>query len=582
MPDKRPLWLTLLLLAALLLASCGAQPYPGSEAAPSAAPPTEAPAAQATEAPAAAAPTTVAQGDQAGGTVTIGQGGSPDSLNPGSGYLAESYDIWELTYETLLHLDHKDEYEPWLAESFEISEDGTEWTVTVRTDSTWSDGKPLTAEDVAFTYSMMMGFESFGYFKEYTTFMSSAEALDARTVKFTLEQPVANVEERLMAVYILPKHIWEGFSEEEALAFENTEIVGSGPFTLAEYQPGEFTRLKARKDHWTQPQVDEVVYRSYANPDALVQALRAGEVDAITELPANTVPTLQNEANITVATAPARALRDIVFNVLDPENCPPDAVCSGHPALRDVTVRRALAHATDKQQLIDVAYLGLATPGLTLLPSSIEEYYNSSLQDYAFDPQQAQAMLDEGGYTDSDGDGVREMPGDPSTPLRLRVYIPSDQLTGPREGELIARMWSDVGVATEIQVLEADTVTSLCCPTYDHDVMIWGWISGPDPASLLSAVLTRAIADGTGESGYSNPEYDALFEEQAITVDKAKRRELLFKMQEILLRDVPYIIPYYSSDIQAFRNDRFTGWVLPEGGILYLQDRQSIINLRPV
>jgi peptide/nickel transport system substrate-binding protein len=596
MSHAQPLRATLLVLLAALLGACGAQPYPGTEAAP-----TQVPAAQATEAPAAAqatevpanaqAPTdspaaqaTEAPADAQGGTtVTIGIGGAPDSLNPGTGYLAESYDIWELTYETLLHLNNRDEYEPWLAESFEISDDGTEWTVTLRDDSTWSDGQPVTAEDVAFTYNMMIGFESFGYFKEMTSFMTEVTAVDPTTVRFTLEQPVANVEERLMTPYILPKHIWEQFaSEEEALAFENVPPVGSGPFTVEEYRPGEFTRLQARKDHWTQPKVDAVIYRTYANPDALVQAIRAGEVDMITELPAATVPTLRSEADITVSSAPSRGLRDIVFNVLDPEDCPAEAVCSGHPALRDLVVRQALAHATDKQQLIDVAYLGLAEPGLTLMPASIDEYYNTELVDYAFDPERARTMLEEAGYTDSDGDGVREMPGDPSKPLRFRTFVPSDQLTGPREAELISQMWQEVGVAIEVQVLDPDTVTSLCCPSYDYDVMIWGWISGPDPASLLTAALTRAIADGTGETGYSNPEYDALFDEQAVTIDKEKRKELIFKMQEILLRDVPYIVPYYSYDIQAFRSDRFTGWALPDGGILYLQDRQSIINIEPV
>ncbi|NJM07205.1 hypothetical protein HC891_14975 [Candidatus Gracilibacteria bacterium] len=106
---------------------------------------------------------------------------------------------------------------------------------------------------------------------------------------------------------------------------------------------------------------------------------------------------------------------------MTPENCPPDVgVCSGHPALQDVRVRQAIAHATDKQQLIEVVLLGLGRPGLSLVTPAQGEGFASQLTDYAYDVAQANAILDEAGYADSDNDGVREMPGDPSTALSFR------------------------------------------------------------------------------------------------------------------------------------------------------------------
>src|SRR3990172_6977835 len=148
------------------------------------------------------------------------------------------------------------------------------------------------------------------------------------------------------------------------------------------------------------------------------------------------------------------------FNQVAPEDCPPDdGVCSGHPALQDRTVRVALAHATDKQTLIDVVLLGLGDPGMTLVPNALGKYYNSELPDFAFDPAEANRLLDEAGYLDTDGDGGRQMPGG-GDPIVLRMNWPGDSITAPREAELRSQMWGEIGVDTELQVVDADTLGS--------------------------------------------------------------------------------------------------------------------------
>jgi peptide/nickel transport system substrate-binding protein len=545
---------------------------------------TAAPADAATAAPAPADAATAAPAATSGGALTIGIGGSPDSLNPGVGYLAEAFDLYNLVYDAALQIDLKGQYSPALVESYSSSEDGKTWTLKTRAGVTWHDGQPFTAEDIAFTYNMLVGLDEFGFIKSYATHFVEAKASDPTTVQLTLDAPVGNMEYRLATIYILPKHIWQAQVDAGTVAeFENLEMVGTGPFALGEYQQGTFTTLKANKEHFASPpKIDEVIFKTYANPDALVQALKAGEVDMISELPFTTIASLRNEPTITVESGGARDLRDIFFNIVAPENCPPDdGKCTGHPALKDVKVRQALAHATDKQQLIDVSYLGLAEPGLGMVPKGLGDWYNSSLQDYAYDPEKAKQILEEAGYKDSDGDGIREMPNDPSKPLQFRFHIPSDILTGAREGEMISGMWKEVGVQLDVQILEADTVTSICCPAFDFDVILWGWSSGADP-DLLNVLTTAEITTGTSETGYSNPEYDALFTEQETTVDQAKRKEIVWKMQEIMLRDVPYIIPYYQQTVQAYRNDRFQGWVNEEGAVLYLPDRTSLTVVTPV
>ncbi len=141
-------------------------------------------------------------------------------------------------------------------------------------------------------------------------------------------------------------------------------------------------------------------------------------------------------------------------------------------------------------------------------------------------------------------------------------------------------MWSDIGVAIEIQGLDPDTLTSVCCPTFDYDVMLWGWGSDPDPAFLLGVGLCSEIGSGFSETGYCNPDFDDLYARQGVETDPDARVELIREMQRILVEDLPYIIPYYQVSIQAWRSDTFTGW-LENDPTLGLEDSASLINLRP-
>lgn len=552
----------LLVLVMALLAACGGGAVPSTSSETGA-------ASTAADAPA---------------VVNIGWGGSPDSLNPGVGVLAESYTLYGLVYDAMFELQLDGTYTPELAESFTVSEDGLVWTFTIRDDFTFHDGQPLTAEDVAFSYNFYMTQDSFPFLYGYTGYFESVEAPDPNTVVVTLTEAIPNMESQLLYLYILPKHIWEPYAVEGAADFDNAAMIGSGPFKLAEYQQSEFVRLDAVKTHpLYPPKVDGVIFRTFGNQDSLVQALRTGQVDMITEMPATAVPGLRNDANITLVIGPPAApdVSDIIINQVSPENCPPDdGVCSGHPALRDLAVRRALAHATDKQQIIDVVLLGLGVPGLTLIPDSLGVWYNDTLEDYAFDLARANQILDEAGYLDQNNDGVREMP-DGSRDLTLRINWPSDSSNAPRMAEILNGLWSQIGVRTELQGLDPDALTAVCCPAFDFDIILWGWGSDPDPAFLLSVMTTDEIPTGMSETGYSNPAYDALYAQQAVELDHDARRDLIWEMQRIVHEDVVYIIPYYASNVQAFRNDRFTGWIT-DADKVELSDLTSLAIIEPV
>ncbi len=512
----------------------------------------------------------------------IGWAGSPDTLNPGTAVLSEAYTIFELVYDSMYDLQLDGSFTLGLAESASVSDDGLTWTFKIRDGIKFHDGTPLTAEDVVFSYELYRAHEDYPYMNAYTLYFDTIEATQNNEVVLTLTEAIPNIESQLVFLYVLPKHIWE---KEDPIEFENTAMIGSGPFKMVEYKQNEFVHLAAVKDHFlTPPKIDEVIFQTFDNRDALVQAIKTGQVDMITEMPNTAVASLKEEPNVEVVIgAPfAPTVTDVIFNQCAPENCPTEAggVCSGHPALQDRHVRLALSHATDKQKIIDVVLLGYGTPGTTLLPDGLGLWYNSELKDYEYDVSKANQILDEAGYKDADGDGIRDMP-DGSHPLDFRLNWPSDSIDAPRIAELLSEMWAEVGVKLELQAVDPDALTAQCCPAFDFDIIIWGWGSDPDPNLLLGVMTTDQIPTGSSETGYSNPEFDELYKQQATESDLQKRKELVWKMQEIVHKDVVYLIPFYPQNTQAFRTDRFTGWITDKPKV-ELSDVTSLVVIEPV
>ncbi|GIK41480.1 MAG: peptide ABC transporter substrate-binding protein [Chloroflexota bacterium] len=600
---KKRSFLLLILALALSLAACGggaAQPESEKPAdtAPTQSTQTEATTAapaetseaktEATAAPAETtepAPATEEAAAASGGTLRFGWNGSPDTLNPGTFILYEAYVIADLVYDTMFDLQLDGTFKPSLAESYDVSADGKTWTFKIKSGVKFHDGQPLTAKDVAFTYNYYRSHPDFPYMVTYGEKFESVEATDDTTVVIKLTDAIPNIEAQLYAQYVLPEHIWSKYEEATAaVEFENLEMIGSGAFKMVEYKQNEFVHLAANKDYFDgAPKVDEVIFQTFGNPDALVQALTTGQVDVIRDIPSTAVPTLRNNADIGLVIGAPRdpSVRDIILNQLAPENCPPeDGKCTGHPALRDRNVRLALAHATDKQNIIDVAMLGLATPGLTLVPDSMGHWYNNTLEDYAYDPAQANQILDDAGYKDTDGDGVREMP-DGSKPLSFRLYWPNDVGEAPRIADLLADSWNQAGIKVEPQAFDPDALTTACCPAFDYDIMIWGWAWGPDPDGALQVYRTSDIVSGYNETGYASSKFDELYQQQSIELDPQKRRDIVWEMQKMTFEDVVYIIPYYQQDVQAYRKDRFQGWMTDVPKVA-LEDFSQLMIVQPV
>lgn len=520
----------------------------------------------------------------------IGYGGSPDTLNPGTAVLTEAYTMFALVYDAMYTYNFDGTYSLSLAESVDRSADGLTYTYKIRSGIKFHDGQPLTARDVAFTYNFNKAHAEFPYMNPYTSYMESITAPDDTTVVIRLTAAIPNIESQLVFQYVLPAHVWQAHAAgAAAVEFENETMIGSGPFKLLEYKQGEFVRLGANKQHFSHPpKVDEVIFQTFGSPDALVQAISTGQVDMITELPNTAAEKLGRTANVKVVSAApfAPAVSDIIFNQATSESCPSESACTGNVGLQDRQVRLALAHATNKQQLIDVLLLGKGTPGLTLIPNGLGMWFNDSLKDYEYNPAKANKILDDAGYRLGSNSRRCNINKAKEQDCRLgdlyfRMYWPSDSVDAPRMAELLAGMWQEIGVGLYPQAIDPDALTALCCPAFDFDIMLWGWGSDPDPNLLLNVMRTESIATGSSETGYSNARYDALYDQQVVELDLQKRKALVWEMQRLVHEDAVYIIPYYEMQVQALRTDRFSGWIVDQPK-LDLSDVSSLVNITPV
>jgi len=518
--------------------------------------------------------------------VKVGWTGEPDTLNPGMAILEESFSIFNLIYDTLYELNLDGTYKLSLAESVNVSEDGKVWTFKIHDGVKFSDGQPLTAEDVAYSFNLYSKHsEDFVFMPGYTTYFKSVEAPSKNTVVITLTQAIPNMESQLYSLYVLPKHIWEKVADPTATDIPLSQSIGSGPFRLVEYTHGQHIRLAARSDYFLySPKIGGVEFRIYSNASSMVQALSNKEIDLISILPIDAVSALDGMKGVQVVAGPPVApnVSDIILDQINPNQCPVSegGLCTGHPALRDRNVRLAMSYALDKQKLIDEVMLGLADPGLTLIPKGLGSFYNSTIKDYDYNVEKANQILDAAGYLDTNGDGVREMP-DGSRDLTFRLEWPNDNLYASSEAQLLKIMWAQIGIDVVMQAVDADQLTSRCCPMFDYDILLWEWGSDPDPNFLLSVMLTDEIPSGYNESGYSNPEYDKFYGQQATELNDEERRSIIWQMQNLVHDDVVYIIPFYQKAVQAYRTDTFRGWLTDDGN-LDLDARSSLGIIEPL
>ena len=244
-----------------------------------------------------------------------------------------------------------------------------------------------------------------------------------------------------------------------------------------------------------------------------------------------------------------------------------DGLKKGHPALEDEVVREAIAHAIDKQTIVDRVLRGLGTPAEAVSPSANPAWTPEIPEDqrFAFDLDLANQMLDEAGYEDTDGDGIREMPGG-GQPLNLRYAVRSESNTAPQIAEFISGWLKEIGIDTTLKTYDDGQLTELIGKG-DYDMFVWGWTPFVDPDPMLSYFTCGQVAsDPEDPTNYYNdanlcdPEYDKLYKQQNVELDEAKRMDLVHEMLTRFYSHAVYMPLYMQPDLQAYRKDKFTGW----------------------
>jgi peptide/nickel transport system substrate-binding protein len=321
--------------------------------------------------------------------------------------------------------------------------------------------------------------------------------------------------------------------------------------------------------------IDRIVWQEFATKDAVVQALLSGEIDAVA---ADTIPITAMDAvraaeNVRAPIMNSTGIDELIINSHQRGTQP--------ASLNNPAVRLAIAHAVDKRRIAAEAALGYAEPATVVIPPSMGDWHNRDIGDIPFDLAEANRVLQAAGYKDGDRDNIRE--DAKGVPLKYRLYAGNDP-TSAGIVQIISGDLAKAGISAVPVMMGEDSLLARVHDS-DFDLVYWGWGLDADPGLAMSIFACdqrqgrTTSAGGLNDSGYCNEEFEAMYQQQATALDDEARRELIWQMQEKLFNDRPYIMLTYAKALQAYRSDRFTGFGLAAGDILW---KAALLQARPV
>ena len=441
-----------------------------------------------------------------------------------------------------------------------ISPDGRVITLKLRDDIVWSDGKPITSEDFAFTYEMTMSpkntvASTFPYDK-----LEKVEAPDPKTVVMTFKEPFAAWQATLWHG-LLPAHVLRPVFEKEG-TIDNAEwnrapTVGCGPFVFKEWESGSFIRFVANKKYWLgRPKIDEIFIRIVPDDASQVAALKAGDGDLGTFIAYSDIPTLE-QAGVQMVKV-FSGYNEGWYFYLHPEK--------GHPALKDVRVRQAIALAFDRFSVCKDLLLGLTKPPATYWANT--PWQDPTLEPWPYDPERAKQLLDEAGWKDTNGDGVRDKDG-----VELVLTLGTTTREIRRDVQAVAQQQlAQVGIKLELANADSDIFFGSYgeggpCATGQYDIFEYSTVTNyPDPETadwLCSEIPSDENPSGVNWQAVCDEELDGLFKLQATQVDPAERQQTFHKITRLIYEKVYWLGVWEDPDIWAvgprLKNVRLSG-----------------------
>jgi len=436
----------------------------------------------------------------------------------------------------------------------EASEDGRTWTIKLHDNVTFSDGTPFDA-NTAVEFINWFNSTNLKYWFYTSLYMQEVKAVDDHTLQFTTEYPIRTVEDYDgVWWWMLPPHIWGEFDDTSMVAYSGFPPVGTGPYTVAEHKPGEYIIFDARPDYYGgKPPVDRIVYQLYANADAMINALLAGEIDLTTHrTPTVYYDQLVTAPNTTVEERPPGDVHHLAFNL-----------ASGgkkHEAVEDPKVREAIDYSIDKEQIVAVALLGHGTTcaNTWACGANYVGEIDPSLKPTPYDPEKAKQILTDAGYIDSDQDGIRETSD--GKPLEFRLFYKVEVPAHLTMANMVKDWLAQVGIKLNPEGMENATLQRTVYDDRDYDIALFSEGPDIDPASIdyeYSCWTSQAGSGALNNSGYCNEELDSLLFQYWTTADEETAREPFRAIEAILMKERPRITLAGENRIQAFHNDRF-------------------------
>ena len=487
-----------------------------------------------------------------GDTIIMGSIGDASNLLPVLSTDSASSDVNGLVYNGLLRYDKILQIEGDLAESWDISEDNLTYTFHLRDDVTWHDGAPFTAEDVMFTYQTYIDPEVPTAYAERYKQVATAEVLDPYTFRVTYEKPLATALIS-WAVAIMPKHLLEG--QDITQSPLTRAPIGTGPYRFKEWKPGEKIVLESNPDYYEgRPYINRVLYRIIPDPSTMFLELLSGGLDYMGLTPLQYKKQTETPAfrrRFDKYRYPAFAYTYLGYNLR-------------RPPFDDVRVRKALAHAINKEELIEGVLLGLGQvatgpykPGTWV--------YNPDVKRYPYSPEKALEMLAEAGWTDTDGDGILDKEGKAFS-FTLMTNQGNDQRI--TTGVIIQRRLAEIGIDVDLRVMEWASFLKEFVNPGNFDAIIMGWTVPIDPDGYNVWHSSRAVPGGLNFIGYKNPIVDELLERGRRTLDQEERQKIYHRFQEILAEEQPYTFLYVPDALPVVAA-RFRGIEEAPAGIMY-------------
>jgi len=438
----------------------------------------------------------------------------------------------------------------------------------------WSTGQPFTCDDVLFTWEAVMHPESGAVTTSNFVNITSVECPDDVTAVVTYEPFFAPYIETFAA--ILPRHATGDPAEMQKWVF-NWNPVGTGPFKMQEWVPGDhLTMVKNEnyRDYPDKPYLDKVVIRMTPSREVGMAMIQTGEVDFLWDLIEGVVPDLEGKPGVVLNITAGLGTERLVLNLSDPAvDATDDPIANPHPLLGDVRVRKALEAAINKDELNDVLLFGAATVGT-------KEYNigwaseGCDIPESVYDPAAAMAYLDEAGFTDEDGDGIRECNGclyaNPGDPLRLKIQTTTGNKLREQAEQLIMEYVAEVGIDMYIEnvpssVLFASWASGSFRKHADYDILMYTTSGGTDPHGQLDGYFgaDKMPTEANSGSGYNysrwpNP-VDASLKAAGLSADIEERKALYCEVMMAIADELPHIYLYDRAEIHATR-EGLTGY----------------------